>query len=87
MGEIESALSKSALGYEDYVVTVISYKPGGDISVVAEGGKHIGSLGELAPLINTLNRVMEAKKTLLVACDEKNIGKVTCIDKPYQKEK
>jgi hypothetical protein len=74
--EIESALSKSGLEYEDYVVTVISYKPGGDISVVAEDGKHIGSLGELSPLINTLNRVMEAKKTLLVACDEKNIGKV-----------
>ena len=74
--EIESALSGSGLDYGDYVSTVISYKPGGDIRVVEEGGKSIGSLAELSPLINTLNNVMEGKKTLLVACDEKNIGKV-----------
>ncbi len=74
--EIDGALSKSGLEYDDYVTTVISYKPGGDISVVAEDGKCLGDLGMLSPLINTLNKVMEDKRTLLVACDEKNIGKV-----------
>ena len=74
--EIESALSESGLAYEDYVATVLSYKPGGDISVVAEDGKHVGSLSKLSPLINTLNMVMGAKKSVLVACDEKDIGKV-----------
>ena len=75
-GDIESALSESGLGYDDYVVTTIAYKQGGDISVVSESGKHLGSLSLMSPLINTLNKIMEEKRTLLVACDEKNIGKV-----------
>ncbi|MEM3841092.1 MAG: HD domain-containing protein [Candidatus Micrarchaeaceae archaeon] len=76
ISEIDMHLSKAGLDYEDYVVDIITFKPGGDIEIVKKSGNSAGMLGELSALVKTLNELMGKKRMLIIACDRKNESKV-----------
>ena len=80
--ELESAIEGAGFGRDEFVVCLRSFKGSGDdIPVVDRSGNKIGMLTELSPLIKTLNGVLASSKKLLVACDRKDVGKITPIVK------
>ena len=56
-----------------------------DIDVVDSEGVLMGKLSEMSPLVKTLGSVLADTKTLLVACDKKNVEKVGSIVKRFVK--
>jgi len=83
---LEDAIMKSGLEKTDFVVHQLSL--GGakdDIDVVDSEGVLMGKLSEMSPLVKTLGSVLADTKTLLVACDKKNVEKVGSIVKRFVK--
>jgi uncharacterized protein len=75
--KLEKEIMRAGIASDGFVAHVIQFGGGKDnMDVVDSENNYIGKLTEVSPFMKTLSDVLTTSKTLLVACDKKDIKKV-----------
>ncbi len=75
--EVRDAIEMAGVKYNDYVIRVINFKGGNDdVQLIDNTGKRICMLSEKSELFNTLGKMLNSRRILMVACNPKFKDKI-----------
>jgi HD superfamily phosphohydrolase len=81
---VRSAIMKAGLGEDEFTAQIVSMAGGSDdVMVVDDDGRTVGKLTEVSPFIKTLTGVLDDSRKLIVACDKKDLDKVSLVVKKF----
>lgn len=82
--KLEEKIIDCGMERDSFVVHLTTMGGGKDnMDVVDSNNNYVGTLTEISPFVKTLFDVLETSKTLLVACDRKDIKKVNAIVRKF----
>ena len=76
--EVRDAIESKGVNHNDYIISVINFKGGNDDTPLIDNkGKYIGMLSEKSELFNTLGKILNNRRILMVACIPRFRGKIS----------